>query len=218
MKDVLIPDQGIRLPGLLNLPEKATGIIIFAHGSGSSRLSSRNQQVARALNELGLATLLFDLLTEEEAIDRTNVFDLSLLSRRLQRATEWVQSQLELKALPVGYFGASTGAAAALSAAADLQHQIKAVVSRGGRPDMAIPKLREVSAPVLLIVGGNDFDVIGLNEQAFEHLQNGRLEIVPGATHLFEEPGTLDEVTRLAGQWFVEKMLSEEKAASGQGS
>lgn len=207
MKDVLIPDQGIRLPGLLNLPEKATGIIIFAHGSGSSRLSSRNQQVARALNELGLATLLFDLLTEEEAIDRTNVFDLSLLSRRLQRATEWVQDQLELKALPVGYFGASTGAAAALSAAADLQHQIKAVVSRGGRPDMAIPKLRDVLAPVLLIVGGNDFGVISLNEQAFEHLQNGRLEIVPGATHLFEEPGTLDEVTRLAGQWFVEKML-----------
>jgi putative phosphoribosyl transferase len=217
VKDVLISDRGIRLPGLLNLPEKATGIIIFAHGSGSSRLSSRNQQVARALNKLGLATLLFDLLTEEEAIDRTNVFDISLLSRRLQRVTEWVQDQLELEALPVGYFGASTGAAAALSAAADLKHQIKAVVSRGGRPDMAISKLREVLAPVLLIVGGNDFGVIELNEQAFEHLQNGRLEIVPGATHLFEEPGTLDEVACLAGQWFVEKMLSDEKVVCGQG-
>lgn len=210
MQDVLISEQSVRLSGLLKVPANPKGIILFAHGSGSSRLSSRNQYVAGLLNKLGLATLLFDLLTDEEADDRSNVFDLSLLSQRLRLATEWVQDQTELKSLPVGYFGASTGAAAALSAAADLKHQIKAVVSRGGRPDMAIPRLREVSAPVLLLVGGNDFGVIELNEQALEFVQNGRLEIVPGATHLFEEPGTLDEVAYLAGQWFLEKMTLEE--------
>lgn len=217
MVEVVISDSNIRLPGLLSLPAGAKGIVIFAHGSGSSRLSSRNQQVAIALNQLGLATLLFDLLTEEEAVDRGNVFDISLLSRRLRLATRWVLDQPDLKTLPLGYFGASTGAAAALAAAADLKDQIRAVVSRGGRPDMAIPKLLDVLAPVLLIVGGNDFGVIELNEQALRYLRKGKMTIVPGATHLFEEPGTLEEVARLAGQWYIEKISSAQDGELTQG-
>jgi putative phosphoribosyl transferase len=189
--------------GDLALPEPCAGLVIFAHGSGSSRHSPRNRRVAAALNERGLATLLLDLLTEEEEVDRTNVFDIDLLSRRLVAATRWSLDQRELRDQPIGYFGASTGAAAALTAAADLGGHVAAVVSRGGRPDLAAPRLAEVLAPVLLIVGGNDDLVLELNREAQAMLlAPSEVAVVPGATHLFEEPGALDEVARLAGTWF----------------
>jgi putative phosphoribosyl transferase len=194
----------IGLDGLLGLPRPAGGIVLFAHGSGSGRLSPRNNHVAAALRSVGLATLLFDLLTEQEAADRRNVFDIELLAERLALATAWVESQDATKSLPIGYFGASTGASAALVAAARLQESIRAIVSRGGRPDMAAPVLHQVRAPTLLIVGGHDVGVLELNEQAFAQLEcEKRLEIVPGATHLFEEPGALDQVIDLAGRWFT---------------
>lgn len=202
MKEIIIEESDIRLPGLLTVPEESTGVVIFAHGSGSSRLSPRNQLVAENLNKAGIGTLLFDLLTEEESIDRRNVFDIELLAERLEIATAWVQKQPPLTTLSVGYFGASTGAAAALVAAAGLGQRIFAVVSRGGRPDLAIPWLEKVTAPVLLLVGGLDFGVIELNEEAAGHLHNCETVIIPGATHLFEEPGTLEEVCRHAGKWF----------------
>lgn len=192
-----------RLPGLVAVPERATGIVVFAHGSGSSRLSPRNQRVAKGLNEAGLATLLFDLLLPEEADDRQNVFDIPLLASRLEEALDWLDSG-PLASLPVGLFGASTGAAAALIAAARRPQAVSAVVSRGGRPDLAAAALPRVKAPTLLIVGGYDDVVIELNQAAHDLLKcERRLEIVPGATHLFEEPGTLEVVIELAAAWFV---------------
>jgi putative phosphoribosyl transferase len=195
---------GVLVPGDLTIPENPRGIVAFAHGSGSSRLSPRNRQVAQALNADGFATLLFDLLTPEEELDRANVFDIPLLARRLAAATGWLRHQPETSELALGYFGASTGAAAALIAAADLGHQISAVVSRGGRPDLAAPRLSEVLAPTLLIVGGLDTQVLELNRQAQRQLRcTNDLEVVVGATHLFEEPGTLEAVARLASDWFA---------------
>ena len=198
----------VRIPkaeivGDLVLPERARGLVLFAHGSGSSRFSPRNRQVARELNDRGLATLLLDLLRQEEERDRTNVFDIPLLSSRLVAATQWVQAQPDLAHLPMGLFGASTGAAATLSAAAELGAGIGAIVSRGGRPDLAADRLAEVRAPVLLIVGGRDELVLELNREA-QRLLNvpSELAIVAGATHLFEEPGALEEVSRLAAGWF----------------
>ena len=199
---VLIAPMG--LEGLLSMPEQATGIVLFAHGSGSSRFSPRNTYAAEALQEAGLATLLFDLLTDEEAADRARVFDIPLLAERLAMATEWIAAQPETSALPIGYFGASTGAAAALVAAARSGRDIAAVVSRGGRPDLADTDLPQVHAPTLLIVGGADDVVLELNRMAEAKLTcEKKLAIVPGATHLFEEPGTLDEVILLAREWFV---------------
>jgi len=194
---------GVPVPGDLTIPENPRGIVAFAHGSGSSRLSPRNRQVAQALNDGGFATLLFDLLTPEEELDRANVFDIPLLARRLAAATGWLRHQPETSELALGYFGASTGAAAALIAAADLGHLVSAVVSRGGRPDLAAPRLGEVVAPTLLIVGGLDAQVLELNRQAQRQLRcTNDLEVVTGATHLFEEPGALEAVARLASGWF----------------
>jgi len=200
--------RGVRIPplgleGELATPAEASGLVIFAHGSGSSRLSPRNTAVAEALNRQGLATLLFDLLTEEEAEDRRNVFDIPLLAERLAAAVAWAEAEPPIERLPVGLFGASTGAAAALVAAARLGGRVKAVVSRGGRPDLAGEALDEVRAATLLIAGGEDYGVIELNEQAFRRLQGPKaLEIVPGASHLFPEPGALETVMALAADWF----------------
>lgn len=194
----------VGLEGLLALPEPANGIVLFAHGSGSSRFSPRNTYVAEALQEAGLGTLLFDLLTDDEAADRARVFDILLLAERLAMATGWIAGQPETSALPIGYFGASTGAAAGLVAAARSGRDIAAVVSRGGRPDLADADLPQVRAPTLLIVGGADDVVLELNRMALEKLTcEKKLAVVPGATHLFEEPGTLDEVIALARKWFV---------------
>jgi len=193
------------LEGLLSLPEPAIGIVLFAHGSGSSRLSPRNKYVAEALQSAGLATLLFDLLTDSEAADRARVFDIPLLAERLLMATEWTARRHETVTLPLGYFGASTGAAAALVAAARSDREIAAVVSRGGRPDLADAALRRVRSPTLLIVGGADHAVLDLNRAALVRLNcEKRLSVVPGATHLFEEPGTLDKVIELARDWFLD--------------
>jgi len=194
----------VRLAGYLTVPEDAAGIVVFAHGSGSGRYSPRNRYVARVLTEAGLGTLLFDLLTPEEELDRANVFDIGLLARRLTEVTGWLRSQPRAAGAAVGYFGASTGAAAALWAAAEPGAGIAAVVSRGGRPDLARPRLAAVPAPTLLIVGGNDDVVLDLNRraQAELHCEN-HLAIVPGATHLFEEPGTLAAAAALARDWFV---------------
>jgi pimeloyl-ACP methyl ester carboxylesterase len=195
---------GRRLEGLLRLPVRARGLIIFAHGSGSSRFSRRNNFVAEALGEAGLATLLFDLLTREEADDRSNVFDIARLGERVQQAVEWAGADRWVAALPIGLFGASTGAAAALVAAARLPDAVAAVVSRGGRPDLAGPALESVRAPTLLIVGGADEEVLKLNEQAACRLKCERsVVVVPGATHLFEESAALEQVVTLATQWFV---------------
>lgn len=204
MHEVVIPDDAVKLPGTLGVPEAAIGTVIFAHGSGSSRHSSRNQMVASQLRSTGLATLLFDLLTPDEAEDRANVFDLELLAARLSAASRWARASHHTHGRPIGYFGASTGAGAALVAAAE-DRGIAAVVSRGGRPDMAGDLLGRVTAPTLLIVGGEDYGVIELNEDAYRKLRcTKRYEIVPGATHLFEEPGTLEHVASLAQDWFVE--------------
>jgi putative phosphoribosyl transferase len=207
--NVSIRSGRVELPGTLVVPTNAQGIVIFAHGSGSSRLSPRNRQVAEALNQVGLGTLLFDLLTDEESLDRANVFDIQLLADRLNMATRWVKKQSELSVLSIGYFGASTGAGAALWAAADAGNQVLAVVSRGGRPDLAIPRLPEVQAPTLLIVGGNDEPVIEMNQEALRYLKTAELKIIPGATHLFEEPGTLEEVAKNAGDWFKKHLTSK---------
>lgn len=193
------------LPGTLRVPRDAFGLIIFAHGSGSSRLSSRNVMVAEALNCAGLATLLFDLLhpTEEPARNRAKVFDIPLLAERLAAAVRWIDRTANLSATPLGLFGASTGAAAALVAAAELGQRVRAVVSRGGRPDLAGDALTRVRAATLLIVGGADHGVIELNETAFARLQCPKaLKIVPGATHLFPEPGAMERVIALASGWF----------------
>jgi putative phosphoribosyl transferase len=210
----------VTLDGNLSLPDGARGIVLFAHGSGSSRLSPRNRYVARVLNEARLATLLLDLLTaQEEAIDLSTArirFDIPLLAERLAGATDWLTRQPETQQLPIGYFGASTGAAAALVAAAQRPDVVRAVVSRGGRPDLAGPALERVRAPTLLIVGENDAQVIELNREALDRLRCDKgLVIVPGATHLFEEPGALDEVTRLARGWFERHLTAAETRASG---
>ncbi|MCS0585230.1 dienelactone hydrolase family protein [Massilia pinisoli] len=193
------------MEGMLELPRSAAGVVLFAHGSGSSRLSPRNNHVARVLRDAGIGTLLLDLLTPGEDRQTYNRFDIALLVGRLRAAAAWLGAQEATTALPLGLFGASTGAAAALQLAADPAVPVAAVVSRGGRPDLAgLDALRAVEAPTLLIVGGADEPVIALNEQAYAELGCvKRLMIVPGATHLFEEPGTLDEVARLAADWFA---------------
>jgi putative phosphoribosyl transferase len=199
-----------RLSGILSVPPGAERVVAFAHGSGSSRFSPRNQFVARALVEAGLATLLLDLLEEEEAEDREKVFDIELLAGRLHDAALWLRQEPETQALRLGYFGASTGAAAALVAAARMPTVVGAVVSRGGRPDLARDYLCGVVAPTLLVVGGEDEPVIRLNEEAFRLLSCPKqLVIVPGATHLFPEPGALEEVARLAREWFIRHLTTE---------
>lgn len=208
MTDVVLPavsaaGHPLDLPGRLALPAAVRGLVLFAHGSGSSRFSPRNQHVAGVLHDSWIGTLLFDLLTEQEAADRVNVFDVGLLGERLAAAIAFVRSQDHTAALPLGLFGASTGAAAALVAAAQ-DPDVAAVVSRGGRPDMAGASLARVHCPTLLIVGSHDADVLALNRLALEHLGGEKqLAVIPGATHLFEEPGTLDEVARLAAEWFA---------------
>jgi putative phosphoribosyl transferase len=202
-QEINIHVDSISLPGTLALPEKAGSLVLFAHGSGSSRFSSRNRFVARVLQEAQIGTLLFDLLTAEEDQIYENRFNIELITERLVKATEWLARQDETRGLAFGYFGASTGAAAALKAAASLGSRIKAVVSRGGRPDLAMEVLARVEAPTLLIVGANDEVVLGLNRKAYEKLKTTKnLEIIPGATHLFEEPGTLEQVARAAASWF----------------
>lgn len=197
------------LPGELALPPAPRGVVVFAHGSGSSRLSPRNQRVAQALHARALATLLFDLLTDDEAADRRNVFDIALLASRLGDAIDALRGRPAAAALPVGLFGASTGAAAALVAAADRPDAVAAVVSRGGRPDLAGDALPRVRAPTLLIVGGADREVLALNEDAARRLRCvHELAVVPGATHLFEEPGALEHVAALAADWFVARLAA----------
>lgn len=200
-----IVGDGMRLEGDLALPERALGLVLFAHGSGSSRKSPRNTFVSRVLNDAGFATLLFDLLTAFEDVDYATRFDIPLLTSRLVAATRWIARDPRTLALPIGYFGASTGAAAALAAAAELGTRIGAVVSRGGRPDLAgSAALSRVTAPTLLIVGGHDPTVLALNRDAHALLECARdLVVVPGATHLFEEPGTLEQVAAAASAWFA---------------
>jgi putative phosphoribosyl transferase len=201
--EVAIPAPDVHLAGHLTIPVQAEGVVVFAHGSGSSRISPRNLAVARTLQDAGLATLLFDLLTDDEARSRANVFDIELLAGRLTTATSWLQVSPAAN-LAVGYFGASTGAAAALWAAGAPDAEPRAVVSRGGRPDLAGPRLAGVRAPTLLIVGGRDEVVLDLNRDATRNLRcQHRLEVVPGATHLFEEPGALETVAVLATEWFL---------------
>ena len=193
-----------RLAGHLSTPGGGAGMVLFAHGSGSSRRSPRNRFVADVLASAGLGTLLFDLLTAEEGQDRANVFDIGLLASRLGAVTRWVHDQPALAGARVGYFGASTGAAAALWAAAEPGREVGAVVSRGGRPDLAMPRLAEVRAPTLFIVGALDDVVLGLNREAQRHLRcENHLAVVPGASHLFEEPGTLERAAGLARDWFT---------------
>jgi putative phosphoribosyl transferase len=204
-----IPSDAIVLEGTLTVPADAKGVVLFAHGSGSSRLSPRNTYVAMALQKAGIGTLLFDLLTDDEAADRENVFDIDFLGHRLVDATRWLRSLTGYGKYAIGYFGASTGAAAALVAAAR-DSSVKAVVSRGGRPDLAMKVLHRVKAPTLLMVGGDDSPVIEMNQEAFERLGcEKELKIVPGATHLFEEPGTLEEVVRLARDWFARHLSKD---------
>jgi putative phosphoribosyl transferase len=209
---------GITAPAFLGLPEKAQGLVLFAHGSGSSRYSPRNRFVAELLNAGDVATLLFDLLTpEEEAIDRYTAelrFDVGLLAKRLEAATLWAGRQPPLRGLSAGYFGASTGAAAALIAAAALPDTVSAVVSRGGRPDLAGEHLRAVRAPTLMIVGGADEVVLQLNQRALAMMRAERdLVVIPGATHLFEEPGALDQVARLSRAWFQRYLVKKEASS-----
>jgi putative phosphoribosyl transferase len=206
-REVRIPPAEI--VGDLVLPAETAGLILFAHGSGSSRFSSRNRQVARVLQQRSLGTLLLDLLRPDEEGDRARVFDVGLLAERLLAAARWVQAEAELADLPLGCFGASTGAAAALTAAAELSDRVGAVVSRGGRPDLAGMSLGRVRTPTLLIVGSRDEAVLDLNRQALEQLAGtAELAVVPGATHLFEEPGALEQVAVLAGDWFVRYLRS----------
>jgi putative phosphoribosyl transferase len=209
-ESIAIPlESGQQIEADLHVSDRATGLVVFAHGSGSSRLSSRNRAVAESLHARGLGTLLLDLLTrEEEAVDvytREYRFDIDRLATRVVMTTDWIQNREDVRPLPIGYFGASTGAAAALIAAAERPSVTRAVVSRGGRPDLAGEALPKVTAPTLLIVGGHDEPVIELNEDAKSRMRAAHVEltIVPGATHLFEEPGTLEQVEQLAGDWFV---------------
>lgn len=214
ISEVVVESVRVALPGFLAVPEDATGIVLFAHGSGSSRFSSRNRFVAEVLNEAGLATLLFDLLTpDEHRIDeqtRHLRFDIGLLATRLLGAVDWIRHREETAEMAIGLFGASTGAAAALIAAADRPEVAGAVVSRGGRPDLAGDRLSDVLSPTLLIVGGYDLTVLELNRRAAEMLLRAehRVEVVPGATHLFEEPGTLEQASQLARDWFVKYLAA----------
>jgi putative phosphoribosyl transferase len=209
-QSIHIPADSVTLDGTLTVPAEAQGVVVFAHGSGSSQHSPRNTFVAQVLQEAGLGTLLFDLLTRAEDTTYETRFDIDLLTRRLEAATRWLWQQPHTKNLGIGYFGASTGAAAALQAAAVLGTDIGAVVSRGGRPDLARSALDRVQAPTLLIVGGEDHLVIDLNQQAYVRLRGEKqLVIIPGATHLFEEPGTLSEVARLTSQWFKQHLRTK---------
>jgi dienelactone hydrolase len=215
MNEVQIQAEHALLSGNVTIPENAVALVLFAHGSGSSRLSPRNQFVARTLNLAGLATLLFDLLTpEEEALDirtREHRFNIGLLAERLVHAAKWARQQEKTRDLHIGYFGSSTGGAAALVAAAELPQDVGAVVSRGGRPDLAGNALPKVQAPTLLIVGGNDDVVIELNEMARDQIRcDVKLEIIAGATHLFEEPGALEQVAKLASDWFSLRLGSSQ--------
>lgn len=207
-KTISIPDGNNFIEGSLIIPANAAGIVVFAHGSGSSRHSIRNNYVASVIRKKNIATFLLDLLTPTEDADYARRFDIDLLAHRLLIATRWLQEQQETKNLRIGYFGASTGAAAAIQSAAANANIIKAIVSRGGRPDLAMPYLEKITAPTLLIVGGNDEIVMELNIEAYKNMQcEKKLEIVEGATHLFEEPGTLEKVALLAQKWF-DKHLS----------
>jgi putative phosphoribosyl transferase len=213
---VIVPSEEVHLNGLLYIPKNASGLVLFVHGSGSSRFSVRNQQVAGVLNNAKIATLLFDLFTpEEDVIDsqtRQLRFDIKFLASRLINASKWCKQQKEFSSLAIGYFGASTGGGAALVAAATEPSIVDAVVSRGGRPDLAGVSLPYVQAPTLLIAGGHDEVVIQLNEEAFSKLNCiKKMEIIPGATHLFEEPGTLDEAARLAKNWFIRHLKTRVK-------
>ena len=213
--DVGVVDGDVTVEGRLTLPDHARGVVVFAHGTGSSRHSPRNQAVADVLHRAGLATLLFDLLTPDEAIDRANVFDVELLGHRLLAATRWVAAQPETSALAIGYFGASTGAAAALWAAAEPGIRVGAIVARGGRPDLAGGRLIAVGAPTLLVVGSLDREVVDLNRAAAARLRCAhRVTVVPGAGHLFEEPGAMDAVAALAADWFVQRLVGADQVAS----
>ena len=219
-REVSVASTGTELAGMLTLPDPAVGLVLFAHGSGSSRFSRRNRYVADVLVDAGLATLLFDLLTAAEeridALDRSLRFDIPLLSRRLIGAIDWAGRQPELAGLRIGLFGASTGAAAALAAAAARPDVVGAVVSRGGRPDLAPEALPLVSSPTLLIIGGRDPEVLRLNRQAATQLHVAHaLEVVPGATHLFEEPGALEQAAQLARDWFLRQLAGPHVAARG---
>lgn len=206
-KLIRIKDQDVLLEGMLKIPPSAQGIVLFAHGSGSSRLSPRNNFVANILNEAGIATLLIDLLSKQEDQIYETRFDIDLLTDRLNVVVQWLQKQSNTKNLGLGVFGASTGSAAALRLASEIGEEIQAVVSRGGRPDLAMNVLDRVTAPALFIVGGNDFGVIELNQEAFMRLTcSKKFEIIPNATHLFEEPGCLEEVARLAKDWFADHL------------
>ncbi len=210
-ESLLVSAGSVKLEGSLSLSHKTRGVVIFAHGSGSGRHSPRNRFVAQFLQQSGIGTLLFDLLTRDEDVIYENRFNIGLLTDRLKAATLWLKDRRRAKTLRIGYFGASTGAAAALRAAADLGRTIRAIVSRGGRPDMAGEALERVQAPTLLIVGGYDDVVIRLNREAYGLINaEKRVTIVPGATHLFEEPGKLEEVARLAAEWFTKYLLSED--------
>lgn len=205
--ELVIKADGLELRGILGMPAAPSGIIVFAHGSGSGRLSPRNNFVARMLQDAGMATLLADLLEEQEESDRTKVFDIDLLSHRLLVISRWLARTKETRNLKLGYFGASTGAAAALEAASTQEANVAALVSRGGRPDLVIQYLGLITAPTLLIVGGDDEPVIYLNRQAYEKLPGKKqLVIIPGASHLFEEPGTLERAGELARDWFLENL------------
>ncbi|MFH5832674.1 dienelactone hydrolase family protein [Halalkalibaculum sp. DA384] len=208
-----IPADDVMLKGDIVVPDNSKGLVIFSHGSGSSRLSPRNRFVAYTLETQGFATLLFDLLTEKEDLNYQTRFDIDLLTQRLVKATEWLKSQQDYKQLNAGYFGASTGAASALRAAAVLGPEVvKAVVSRGGRPDLAERVLESVKSPILLLAGELDTPVIKLNQQAFKKMRCiKKLTIIPGASHLFEEPGTLEEVTRHANEWFLKYLYRYQK-------
>ena len=207
VQEVHVAVAGASLEGTLAIPTGACGLVLFAHGSGSSRHSPRNNYVARILRDAGIGTLLFDLLTAEEDLDYSARFDIGLLTQRLAAVTRWIQTRPEAAGLAIGYFGASTGAAAALGAAVELGSVIAAVVSRGGRPDLAEPMLHRVRAPTLLIVGELDVEVLQLNRRAYALLAGEkRLAVVPGATHLFEEPGTLEQAARLAAGWFKDHL------------
>lgn len=209
--EIDIPLTSVTLKGELVIPENAIGIVVFSHGSGSSRFSPRNRSVAGLIQQNGMGTLLFDLLTEQEDSIYENRFNIDLLTSRLIEATEWLMQYKPTKDLPIGYFGASTGAASALRAAAYFENNIKAVVSRGGRPDLALNVLHLVTAPTLLIVGQLDVPVIKMNKKAFDELETVKeMKIIPGATHLFEEPGKLMEVAELAISWYMEYLVEKE--------
>jgi len=207
---VHIPVDSVVLEGSLDVPQGSQALIIFAHGSGSSRHSKRNKYVAQVLREAVLGTLLFDLLTREEDMIYENRFDIPLLARRLSSVTRWVKEQTQTSKLRIGYFGASTGAAAALISSAEPTSEVGAIVSRGGRPDLAEKSLKYVKAPTLFIVGGDDYIVIQLNQQAYNFIKAEKeLRIIPGASHLFEESGALEEVARLAAEWFNKHLLKK---------